>query len=223
MESLQLGRPDRTMYNLQVERLESRRVCSSLPLVSLACEVADSITAAVAPSTHIQAPTAVLPVKGDLVGPQQGMVVGDFNLDGEVDASDIDMLGEVIRQGGDPNPLYDLTNDGLVDGNDMDHLVRNILGTEYGDANLDQVVNSLDFAEWAHRRFQFDTGWAAGDFNYDGLTDGRDFVIWNAHKGVGQLPETAASTRRAHGNGQQDHGPAIGEVAPSVRALRRWR
>ena len=57
----------------------------------------------------------------------------------------------------------------------------NGLGEAYlrGDANLDGVVDTADFALWQAGNFQFSSRWDVGDFNGDGRVDVSDFNIWN--------------------------------------------
>ena len=57
-----------------------------------------------------------------------------------------------------------------------------IRDSQYGDANLDGVVNVIDEAAWNESRFSFGTGWATGDFNGDGLTDVSDFNVYNSNR-----------------------------------------
>ena len=66
---------------------------------------------------------------------------------------------------------FDLTGDGLVDMVDVDELVLNILGTLYGDANLDRTVDGSDFILWNCQQFQRG-GWRKGDFNGDAIVAG---------------------------------------------------
>ena len=68
---------------------------------------------------------------------------GDFNLDGLVNATDMDLLYVEVHAT-TPDPAFDLTGDSLVTQADVDELVANILGTQYGDANLDGFVSLLD-------------------------------------------------------------------------------
>jgi hypothetical protein len=104
----------------------------------------------------------------------------DFNGDGLIDADDIDMLAKAIE--GDPSEGdFDLNGDSEVTKADMDSMIHDWLGTEYGDANLDQAVDLEDFNYWRFNAFQ-SGGWAAGDFTGDGLVDGLDFLQWNANK-----------------------------------------
>ena len=106
---------------------------------------------------------------------------GDFNQDGVVDADDIDLLFAAV-DGGDNT--FDLNADGRIDHDDVRILVEDILDTSFGDANLDGVVDALDFIVWNDHKFGPDAGWASGDFNGDGVIDGIDFTIWNDNKFV---------------------------------------
>lgn len=49
-------------------------------------------------------------------------------------------------------------------------------------ANLDGVVDGLDFGVWNAHKFTNQAAWCQGDFNADGAIDGSDFGVWNAHK-----------------------------------------
>ena len=51
-----------------------------------------------------------------------------------------------------------------------------------GDANLDGVVDGLDFIAWNAHKFTSTAAWCNGDFNADGTVDGLDFIRWNANK-----------------------------------------
>lgn len=145
--------------------------------------------------------------------PQPLLSDGDFNEDEKTDAADIDVLAQAIRE--DSQDLrYDLDSSGAVNKQDMDMLVRDIVGTEYGDANLDFTVTTFDRAIWEYHRFQHGTGWASGDFNGDGRTDVSDFNVWNSHRQDTQpqptldnkVPDVVATIR-----------PAL-TVAPSAMA-----
>ncbi|MCA9265410.1 MAG: hypothetical protein KDA60_16235 [Planctomycetales bacterium] len=117
---------------------------------------------------------------------------GDLDLDGIVGASDIDILFQNL--GNDVLP-YDIHEDGDTTMDDVDFLVHELLGSEYGDANLDGRVDGLDLEAWENNLFQSGTGWATGDFNGDTITDGKDFNIWNEHKMPSRaesVPEPAA-------------------------------
>ena len=102
-------------------------------------------------------------------------VPGDFTGDGGVDAADIDDLAAAIRNSS-PEAKYDLNGDGDLDGEDMDELVHNILGSEYGDADLNGAVDNEDFEDLVGN-FGLRAGWPDGDFSGDGSIDLHDFAI----------------------------------------------
>lgn len=110
---------------------------------------------------------------------------GDFNGDGLIDASDINLLTErmrIAKSGGAVSALYDIDGDGAVDEGDLDILIHDILHTYYGDANLDGEFNSSDFV-YVFQVNQFtdripgNSGWETGDWNGDGDFNNLDIVI----------------------------------------------
>ena len=103
-------------------------------------------------------------------------IPGDFNLDGVVDAVDINALFGAI-QTGDNAPLYDVDNSGMVDQGDVEHLVENILGTFFGDANLDRTVDARDLNTIGIHWQDSGSGWEDGDFTGDGNVDARDLNL----------------------------------------------
>lgn len=124
---------------------------------------------------------------------------GDFSFNFLLDAADIDLMFDAQGQAGG---LYDLDDTGLVDGGDLDRLIRDLLGTEYGDANLDQVVDDADYTIWADSYGAVSAGWAQGDFNGDGLVDDADYTVWADHYGAaGLTPEPATLAILAAGAG----------------------
>jgi len=62
------------------------------------------------------------------------VLVGNLNHDSRVDATDIDML---FANFGSSDPLFDLNNDGDLNSEDVNHLVLNNMGKQFGDADLD--------------------------------------------------------------------------------------
>ena len=81
------------------------------------------------------------------------------------------------------SPLnFDLNSDGRVDNGDMDELVQNILGTNYGDSNLDGTFNSKDLIK-IFQIGEYEDGvdgnstWADGDWNCDGDFDSSDLIV----------------------------------------------
>jgi len=119
---------------------------------------------------------------------------GDFNLDDVIDDADIDMLFAAIAAGS-ADSAFNVDGVGSVDRQDVDFLVREILGTEYGDANLDGSVDGIDFGIWDSHKFQSGTGWVLADFNGDGSTDGTDFNLWNQFR-FANGPAVASSVPR---------------------------
>lgn len=131
--------------------------------------------------------------------------LGDDDLpDDLIDAADIDALLAAIHAGS-TDPLFDLNNDTEVTSADVS-LLFNVLGTQYGDANLDGLVDGTDLAVW-QENYGMAGGWANGDFNGDTNVDGRDFLIWQRHFGlsanlsavVNVVPEPAAIAAVAFG------------------------
>ena len=95
---------------------------------------------------------------------------GDFDGNGLVNAADVDALATAVRLGAG-GALFDLNNDGQVTfeinapgGSDSDYLIRTILGTEYGDANLDGKVDITDL-DLLGQSYGAESGWLFGDFN----------------------------------------------------------
>ena len=117
--------------------------------------------------------------------------VGDVNGDGTVDAHDIDEL--YANFGAGVPDRYDLDGDGDADTDDMDILIWDVLGTNYGDVNLDGVTDLTDLMIMKSNFGSSGAGWAGGDLNGDGVVnltdlmrmrqayrDGRiEGVIWN--------------------------------------------
>jgi hypothetical protein len=74
-----------------------------------------------------------------------------------------------------------LNSDGQVNADDADHLVFSLLGSTYGDANLDRTFNSRDFitvfqAGEYEDNLEDNSGWAEGDWNCDADFNTRDLV-----------------------------------------------
>jgi len=113
--------------------------------------------------------------------PGSAMVTGDFDMDGSVGVPDIDLLCSVIVSGSH-DAMFDLTGDGLVDDSDTDEMILNVIGTYYGDANLDGAVDVSDFNIWNSHKFSVNPSWGAGNFNCDPVIDASDFNIWNSNK-----------------------------------------
>ncbi len=103
-------------------------------------------------------------------------LLGDFNNDRLLTAEDVDILTREIGHSIDRQ--FDLNGDGEVTLADRTFWVENIVETNFGDVNLDGVVNDADRLLLNASLFTEETGWATGDLNGDGSTDGSDWNIW---------------------------------------------
>jgi len=106
---------------------------------------------------------------------------GDFNLNGVLDADDIDLLTlEVIA--GNHSPEFDLNEDDLVDAVDRQVWVNELALTFWGDSNLDgqfdsdDLIGVLQFAEYEDDVAGNST-WAEGDWNGDLDFDTQDLIL----------------------------------------------
>lgn len=110
---------------------------------------------------------------------------GDFNADGALDSTDIDLLTAASIAGN--NDLdYDLNSDQVVDSADRKVWVEELRKTYFGDSNLDGEFSSSDFVA-VFVPAKYETGeaatWAEGDWNGDAKFDSGDFV--EAFQGAG--------------------------------------
>ena len=143
-------------------------------------------------------------IAGSTVGPMPGS--NPTGSDGVVDATDIDYVAfnthwtevgpgvanpgltkiKIVQPGlfsavARPMDLSaDINGDLTVDQADVDELVHDILGTEYGDVNLDGQVDATDEAIINAHLGQAG-GWAVGDMNGDGVVNQADHDIWAQH------------------------------------------
>ena len=127
---------------------------------------------------------------------------GNINGDSVIDADDIDLLYDYIDSlggsGSAPpaDPLRDLDSDGTVDSGDVDFLVTTILGTQFGDFNLDGLIDTTDLTILATNFGLSDPGWAGGDANGDGVVDTTDLTIMASNfgfvAGAAAVPEPAS-------------------------------
>lgn len=110
---------------------------------------------------------------------------GDFNNDELVTSEDITLLQQAIGNGS-TDLLFDLNDDSQVNKDDLDELVNNILNTNYGDADLDRIVNLSDLAKLATSFGLSGKTWAEGDFTGDGTVDLSDLAVLATHFGKDQ-------------------------------------
>jgi len=104
---------------------------------------------------------------------------GDYDNNGVWTASDLDFLSEGIRQGSQDWRL-DLSNNGTVTLEDRRRWIEDLVGSHFGDANLDGSFDSGDFVT-VFQGGLYETsaaaGWEAGDFSGDALFDSSDLTL----------------------------------------------
>ena len=111
----------------------------------------------------------------------RALTLGDYaGQDGVVNADDIDALFGAINDATLPaaaEEALDLNGDDVLTQADADFLVTGVIGTAFGDANLDGRVNLQDFTVLANNFGDDDAGFASGDFNGDGRVNLQDFTL----------------------------------------------
>ena len=125
-------------------------------------------------------------------------VPGDFNMNGVLDAEDMDLLSDEARAGTN-NMDFDLDNDGLVNDEDRRVWIEDLKNSYFGDSDLDGEFNSSDFvlvftAGEYEDDVELNSVWATGDWNGDREFTSSDFV--SAFQGggfeIGPRPAVAA-------------------------------
>ena len=103
---------------------------------------------------------------------------GDFDLDELVDVMDVELLGRSIREK-KHDLRFDLTDDQLVNLDDLTTWVHALKNTWFGDANLDGEFNTSDLIE-VFQAGKFETSeaatWNAGDWDADGQFGTGDLI-----------------------------------------------
>ncbi len=114
--------------------------------------------------------------------------LGDTDLDGDIDAADIDNL---YANFGSTASEFDVAqNGGAADQSDVDALVRDVLNTEYGDADLDGKVTLVDL-DFIGNNWARSVGWGLGDFNGSGVVDLVDLDFIGTNFGFMATPPSA--------------------------------
>ncbi len=142
------------------------------------------------------------------------VVLGDFTHDGLVDASDVNLLCQGVR---DENLTFDLTGDGETSLADLDFLFESILRTSVADINLDGVFDGRDLAlALASGEFEDEIAdnstWSSGDWNCDGEFTTGDIV--RAFRG-GNFVSPA---RAADGLDRAELASAISSMQPPAQS-----
>ncbi len=122
---------------------------------------------------------------------------GDFNLDGMLDAADIDAL-TVAALGGQNPGSFDLNADRRVDNADRVVWVHDLRNVYFGDANLDGVFTTADFVSvFQVGEYEdvtpLNSGWSDGDWNGDRDFTSGDFVTAFQDGGFEKGPRAAVA------------------------------
>ncbi|MCA9149978.1 MAG: PEP-CTERM sorting domain-containing protein, partial [Planctomycetales bacterium] len=118
---------------------------------------------------------------------------GDYNGNGIIDAGDLDVLAQYVR---DNDARGDLNGDGTTDEIDRSQWVETIQKSYFGDSNFDGEFSSSDFvAVFTAGKYETGAaaGYAEGDWNGDGLFSSSDFVTAFSAGGYEQGPRAAVS------------------------------
>ncbi len=115
---------------------------------------------------------------------------GDFNVNGVLDAGDVDLLVLQMRSGG-TDISFDVNSDGNVDDADLSAWVHDLKNTYIGDSNLDGEFNSADLiavfqAGEYEDVIEQNSSWATGDWDGDGDFESGDLVAAFADGGYEQ-------------------------------------
>ena len=107
--------------------------------------------------------------------------IGDFDGDGQLTLSDINLLTGVVLSSVDP-PAFDLNGDGTVDHADRKTWVEELAFTYFGDSNFDGQFNSRDlvtvFQDATYEdSIRGNSSWTTGDWNGDHEFDSSDLVL----------------------------------------------
>ena len=123
----------------------------------------------------------------------------DLDGNGVIDVADIQML--IDNDGSTSHPALDLNGNGALDysvspsgtiTSDSDILIRALLCSEYGDANLDRRVFTDDLAILAGN-FSTPSGYGQGDFDGSGDTSTPDLAILAGNFGFYNAPGVAVA------------------------------
>ena len=134
------------------------------------------------------------PLDDDIVAPEEPFA--DINQDGDLGADDIDALAAAIRRES-TSPAHDFSRDGLVDHSDLEYLVEDLMGSRFGDSNMDGLFDSTDLVR-VFQAGKYEDGidgnatWQEGDWDGDGDFTSSDLVFVFQHGAYEQGPVAAS-------------------------------
>jgi hypothetical protein len=142
-------------------------------------------------------------------------MAGDVNLDGKLDALDINLLCAAIQGQATPGN-GDLNGDQQINFDDVVYLVTTLLETTFGDANLDKIFNSSDLIQvFVAGQYEDavpqNSTWATGDWDCNGEFGTSDLILAFQYGGY----STAATPNRELS--AAGRSPAGSEVRLPVR------
>lgn len=113
----------------------------------------------------------------------------DLNGDFLCSELDVQFITDAVR---DQSSEYDLNNDGSMNELDRQYWVERLMGTRFGDANLDGSVDFADFLALSDNFGQLGT-WSTGDFDGSGDVGFSDFLTLSDNFGqsnaIAAVPE----------------------------------
>lgn len=110
---------------------------------------------------------------------------GDFDADLLLTHEDIDLLSAAVFEGA-TDAVFDVNGDGQVSDADRVMWVESLVGTSFGDADLNNVVDFTDFLLLSSH-FGEAGGWNSGDFDGDGEVTFTDFSVLSNNFGAKKL------------------------------------
>lgn len=113
--------------------------------------------------------------------------LGDFDLDGDVDLTDLETLcGDLVA--GEITSSLDLTGDDLIDAQDLATFLE-LSGTVAGDTNFDQQVDFSDFLLLSSNFGNLDShAWSDGNFDCNRHVEFGDFLALSKNFGFAADP-----------------------------------
>ena len=118
---------------------------------------------------------------------------GDFNADGVLDTTDVDLLTTDIYlelSGRGDVGLFDMNGDGALNSSDLTEWLSVAGAANLGpgfsylpaDSDLDGDVDLEDLHAWNNNKYTLQPLWTRGDFDASGFIDEADFAIWSANR-----------------------------------------